>query len=168
MSNKHKHTVSGFKVPDGYFDQLTDRVLNSIDKEDAQHAGFDVPEAYFEQLHDQVMERLENSKVVSITPTSSRTKWLYPLLAMAAVFAGVLLFNGFFGTQYELNMTTVEDQDIYTYVEDVAFLQDDEDIELLFADNSFLNDIEMPSQITDDELMDYLLDEVSLNQMITE
>ncbi|MFT6799485.1 MAG: hypothetical protein ACJAWA_001615, partial [Nonlabens sp.] len=53
MRNNNIHTQAGFKVPDGYFDQLTDRVLENTQGQDLQdHAGFIMPEDYLLSLED--------------------------------------------------------------------------------------------------------------------
>ena len=62
MKKNNIHIQAGFKVPEGYFDQLTDRVLENIQDQESQdqdHAGFKMPEDYLLTLEDRVMNRLE-------------------------------------------------------------------------------------------------------------
>ncbi|AGC75235.1 hypothetical protein LX97_02390 [Nonlabens dokdonensis] len=174
MRKNDIHNKAGFQIPDGYLEQLTDRVLENVEvKESNNHAGFKVPEDYFEKLEDKLMSHLEEEpKVIPLNQTdlSSSKKWSYPLLAVAAVFIGVIALNGMF-TSSQSNMVTfadVEDQEIIEYLAQSNFLQDEESIEILFADNSVLSDIKIEQEITDNELLDYLMEDGSLDQILTE
>jgi hypothetical protein len=168
MRNNNIHTQAGFKVPDGYFDQLTDRVLENTQDQDLQdHAGFIMPEDYLLSLEDRVMSRLEQQTKVIPLQVSKSKQWLYPVLAMAALFIGFISINGLF-TQDKVTFADLEDHEITDFLVDADFMQDEESVALLFADNTILKEIEMEENITDKELFDYLMEDASLNQIIIE
>jgi hypothetical protein len=168
MRNNNIHTQAGFKVPDGYFDQLTDRVLENNQGQDMQdHAGFIMPEDYLLSLEDRVMSRLEQQTKVKPLQVSKSKQWLYPVLAMAAIFVGFIAMNGLF-SQDKVTFADLEDHEITDFLVDADFMQDEESVALLFADNTILKEIEMEENITDKELFDYLMEDASLNQIIIE
>jgi hypothetical protein len=168
MRNNNRHTQAGFKVPDGYFDQLTDRVLENNQGQDMQdHAGFIMPEDYLLSLEDRVMSRLEQQTKVKPLQVSKSKQWLYPVLAMAAIFVGFIAMNGLF-SQDKVTFADLEDHEITDFLVDADFMQDEESVALLFADNTILKEIEMEENITDKELFDYLMEDASLNQIIIE
>jgi hypothetical protein len=168
MKNNNIHTQAGFKVPDGFFDQLTDRVLeHTQDLESPDHAGFKMPEDYLLTLEDRVMCRIEQQTKVIPLQVSKTKQWLYPVLAMAALFIGFISINGLF-TQDKLTFADLEDQEITDFLVDADFMQDEESVALLFADNTILKEIEMEENITDKELFEYLMEDASLNQIIIE
>lgn len=174
MRKNDIHNKAGFQIPDGYFDQLTDRVLENVPKSNLnKKAGFEVPKDYFDNLDSVLMSHLEHeSKVISLhhKTSSDSKKWLYPLLAVAAVFIGVIALNGLFTGNQENTVTfaDVNDQEIIEYLAQTNFLQDEESIEILFADNSVLSDIKIDQEITDNELLDYLMEDGSLDQILIE
>jgi len=75
MKKNSIHTQAGFKVPCGYFDQLTDRVLeNTQDQELQDHAGFKMPEDYLVSLEDRVMSRLgQETRVIPLPVSKTKT-----------------------------------------------------------------------------------------------
>lgn len=89
-----------FEVPGNYFGQ-TAKSLGSITKEEDEESlvlsfiskemPYEVPLGYFANFPDQVLEKLPNrrSKVVSMT----RNKWMR--MAVAAMFAGIMVISGF-------------------------------------------------------------------------
>lgn len=168
MKKNSIHTQIGFKVPDGYFDKLTDRVLENIPNDvEVEHAGFKIPKDYLGTLEDRIMSQVkEESKVIPLH-TSSSKQWLYPLLAIAALFIGIITLNGLF-TNDQINFADLEDSEITEYLIDSNFLHDEESIELLFADNSILSEISIEQNITDGELLEYLIEDATLNQIIIE
>jgi hypothetical protein len=171
MKKNSTHTQAGFEVPEGYLDQLTERVLKITPHQKVpDHAGFKIPEGYLKALEDRIMfQRKAQPKLISLQ-TSSVMRWLYPIVAAAALFIGVTLINGLL-TDHKTDQVTfadLEDHEISDYLVNSNFLQDDESVELLFAGNSILSDIKIEQNITDNELFEYLMEEVTWNQIITE
>lgn len=168
MKKNNIHNKAGFKVPDGYFDQFTDRVLEkTLEHQNEEHAGFKTPDHYFSSLQDRIMQQVtEETKVIPLQSSNNKS-WLYPLLAVAAFFIALVTIQGMFSNS-QITFADVGDQELRDYIAGSNFLQDDESIEILYADNSILNTIEIEDDITDSELFDYLMEDTTLNEIITE
>lgn len=168
MKKNNIHNKAGFQVPDGYFDQLTDRVLeNTSDHKIDEHAGFKTPVDYFSSFEERLMVQVtEETKVIPLHSSNTKT-WLYPLLAVAALFIGFVTMQGLF-TESEVTFADVGDQELRDYIAGSNFLQDEESVDILYADNSILNTMEIEDNITDSELFEYLMEDTTLNQIIRE
>lgn len=89
---------SGFKVPEGYFQDFESRMMERVtkDEKDFGTSPFKVPQNYFEQLGDRVFEKLENPpKKGKVIPLFRRKTWSYiaGVAAVAAVFFSSVIFN---------------------------------------------------------------------------
>jgi hypothetical protein len=71
-------------------------------------------------------------------------------------------------THDKVTFADLEDHEITDFLVAADFMQDEESVALLFADNTILKEIEMEENITDKELFDYLMEDASLNQIIIE
>ncbi|WP_213522067.1 hypothetical protein [Nonlabens sp.] len=168
MKKNSIHNQAGFKVPDDYFEQLTDRVLkNTPEQHSENHAGFLIPEDYLMSLEHQIMKSIEQSTEVIPLQVSKTKQWRYTVLAMAALFIGFITINGLV-TQDKLTFADLEDQEITDFLVNADFMHDEESVALLFADNTILSEIEMEEHITDKELFEFLMEDASLNQIIIE
>ena len=98
MNEKFKHIKqTGFKAPDGYFDNLEDVVFNKLNAksnlENINSPGFNVPEDYFSTIEDKVFNVLkENEKEVKVISLFSKRNLLYYSGIAAAL---VLMFTIF-------------------------------------------------------------------------
>jgi hypothetical protein len=105
---------SGFKVSDGYFEDFEARMMSRVtgDKQHFGDNPFKVPNDYFEQLSDRVFEKLETppkeGKIISLF---NRKTWSYvaSVAAVAAILFSAVLFNNNTELGFEdLNITAVE------------------------------------------------------------
>lgn len=175
MSNDKKNNNSGFELPADYFEHLTDRVMNNVNKasQPKKDSGFRTPDGYFEGLTDRIMTAVEEQEAPRVIPLKAEaefknnTAWLIPVISIAAI--GLLLFSiqNFWGGTVT-TFDTLEDQEVMDYVVNMENNMDQEAIDLLFSDNDILDEISVDTQIKEDELLDYLMDEVDLNQIYTE
>lgn len=83
----------GFKIPEGYFEGLNDKILKRLSDEERsipKKEGFSLPEDYFESLNDKIKDRLEprETKVVRLHPY--RRYWVVAA-SIAAIFLLVVL-----------------------------------------------------------------------------
>lgn len=67
MIDNELNKMSGFEVPDGYFESSKKSILNTIGDESSP-SEFDVPEGFFERNKALIMEQTKETKVVSIFP----------------------------------------------------------------------------------------------------
>jgi hypothetical protein len=168
MKKNNKHNDLGFKVPDGYFDNLTDRLLSSHENSSpvVEKHPFKVPDTYFETLENRILESTIDKPVVQLE--SDHPAWIKPLLAVAAIVVLAIAVNGF----WQGNSLTIEDlesEELAFYLAETDFTTDDEAIEILYADTDVLELEQATYDDIDQELLlDYLSEEVDLNQMMEE
>ncbi|MGB5983212.1 MAG: hypothetical protein WBG46_13810 [Nonlabens sp.] len=196
MSKKiHKH--QGFQVPANYFDELTDRVMNKMNEgEKSQKAppAFKTPPNYFEHLNDRLLQTVENSDDLNLrvvysdnddfaqgesesvslnaeknnTVTLAKTMRTYalPLIGVAASLVALFTLSG---NRADQNMSTeLDDEILAEYVINMEDYMDQEAVEILFAESDFITETTTELNINDDAIIDYLMEEVDLNQIITE
>jgi hypothetical protein len=65
MNDNELNKMSGFEVPDGYFENSKKSILNAIGAE-LSPTEFDVPEGFFEKNKSLILEQTKETKVVSI------------------------------------------------------------------------------------------------------
>jgi hypothetical protein len=65
MIDKELNKMSGFEVPDGYFENSKKSIMNAIGAE-STYNEFDVPEGFFEKNKALILEQTKETKVVSI------------------------------------------------------------------------------------------------------
>ncbi len=174
MSSDHKNTNSGFKVPTDYFAGLTDRVLDNLKNPEVKETGFTVPENYLDTLTDTIITSVNDSRdEIRVIPLKAKAEpqkapsWLVPFISIAAM--GILLFS--LQSLWETNedgITALGDEEMMNYVMNLEDGMDQEAVDLLFLDNDILDGITIDTKIQDDQLLDYLIDEVDLNQIYTE
>jgi len=169
MNKENKHNKDlGFQVPQDFFNNFEEEMMTQLNLNEmlGKETGFKVPDGYFESLENQLMpsSSSEPVKVKKLIPTSSGVRLLYPLLAVAAVFAIILMLN----KEVEpIDIASVETSELEDYLIEESFLYDDA-AEILFADNDILDQINFSEGIESDDLYDYLEDEIELNEIIIE
>lgn len=100
---------TGFKVPEGYFDSLQDRIMSSaetdkIQSELPQH-GFQVPSGYFESFQRRLMQRLKKETEPQTRTRVRKLIFTHSLKYAAAVAVALLLL----GTLFNSNQPTASD-----------------------------------------------------------
>ncbi|MBT8268302.1 MAG: hypothetical protein HKO67_12025 [Flavobacteriaceae bacterium] len=158
---------SGFKAPEGYFEQLEDSVMARLKTESvrdiSEEHGFKAPEGYFDEVEQQILEKLSidnETKVVSIF--SRKSLYYVSGIAAAIVILLAVFLNGSAEENEELDYQMVEtyiiDQDISTY--EIASLLTEDELDQIELDI-------MSSNLTDEEsLEDYLLENINLEDII--
>ncbi|GHA41716.1 hypothetical protein GCM10007103_23760 [Salinimicrobium marinum] len=91
------HKDRNFKVPEGYFETLEDRIMQKVagpEKNDIlkgrKDAGFNVPENYFLNFENELFEKLENKKKTSKIISILNKEVFYYFAGAAAVFIAVV------------------------------------------------------------------------------
>jgi len=144
-----------FKTPEDYFDNLTDKVMDSINSESSKLPstdGFSTPEGYFTALSDQLNERLKNEPKVFQLSSYRKFYW-----AAASIAAMLLVFFGInLSTTEKSNWNDLATADIEAYIEnDELNLSSFELAELLPIDEIEINDI-LTNQFEEENLLEYL------------
>lgn len=168
MNKENKHNKDlGFQVPQDFFKNFEESMLTQLilDEKLGKETGFQVPDDYFESLEKQLLP-VRESKVVSLNDRFDYKNVLYPILAIAAVLAIIMTMNT--GNSGPLDFASLETSELEEYLVDEASLYDESTIEILFADNDMLDNMSFSDGIDDDDLYDYLQEEIELNEIITE
>ncbi|PXX24945.1 hypothetical protein [Arenibacter sp. ARW7G5Y1] len=149
---------NSFKVPEGYFDTLSNDLMKKIAKEDIStplNEGFKVPEGYFENINSKILGQLENTPVEpKVIPLKSYKKHYYTAASIAAV---ILLFLSVqFNSVKTPSYSDLANSDIEHYFEFNDLELSSYDLaEILPIHDLDLNDI-LESRLDNDNIIDYL------------
>lgn len=167
MEKENKHNKDlGFQVPQDFFKNFEEDMMTQWNLEEklGKETGFEVPDGYFESLEEQLIPAVDD-KVRHLPKKSNFTTFLYPVLAIAAMLAIILILNT--GNE-PIDIASVETSVLEDYLIEESFLYDDTTVDILFADNDILDDISLTESLDTDVLYDYLEEEMELNEIITE
>lgn len=160
-----------FSVPEGYFTSLEDRILNHTTTKDLDSAGavsempFAVPQDYFENLEKQVLLKTVDKPVVQMK--RDYPAWVIPMLAVAAIFIAVVTINGLWQSN-TLSMEDLKSDELAMYLADTDFTADQESMDILYSNPNALNVSTSNRSFDDEALLDYLVEEVDMNQLMEE
>ena len=147
----------GFKVPDGYFEEVQDRILNRLPND--QERGFKVPEGYFENFEVSTDRLSKKNRVLPIRKnTRARIVWM-------AAAASLLLF---FGLKYinlgptEPDWNSLEQAELGLWIDNELTDMTSYDIAEVY------HDIELEVPVPDNAQLDEYLSEIELEQILIE
>ncbi|GGK19891.1 hypothetical protein GCM10007962_12540 [Yeosuana aromativorans] len=154
---------TGFKVPETYFKDFEDTLLSELNLKDKVSAtGFQVPEDYFESLDESIYSRASKNKQGKVIDLVSFKRTAYTVAVAASL---VLMFSVFFNKKEPLTLDSIETASIENYIlnEDLETT----DIASLFSnvDASNLNDMDV--NLNSDSLEDYLLENLDVDDLIS-
>ncbi|MEL6918592.1 MAG: hypothetical protein AAFO99_12770 [Bacteroidota bacterium] len=147
-----------FKTPEGYFENLTDHLLEKVGnkKEDMPSIkqGFKVPEGYFDDLHNNLVQKLDDQGETKVIKLRSYRKFYFAAASVAAI---VLLW---FGIQKsspgDIDFEDLANSDIEMYFENNGFgLSTDEIATIVAIEELEINDI-LDEQMNQENIMEYL------------
>ncbi len=164
------HNKHGYSVPSGYFDQLENQVMHQVKQDKAaitgKPAGFNTPSGYFDHLEDRVVDKVMEPRVIQMD--SRVPSWVMPMLAVAAAIVALITIDGLW-TDTSMSFDDLKDEELELYIAESNFTIDNDAMDILFSDNAALNDTSLEVVPVDNEfLLDYLADEIEMNQMIEE
>jgi len=152
---------NSFKTPEGYFDSLTDRIMDRISQEDSvipKTDGFGVPEGYFDSLNKEIIDQSGGaaSAETKVVKLHNYRKFYF---AAASVAAALLLVFGLQWNRPEsLSFEDLAGADIESYFEDHEIgLSSYEMAELLPIEDLEVNDI-LDNELNEDNIIEYLDD----------
>lgn len=145
MIDKELDKMSGFEVPDGYFENSKKSILNAIGAE-LSPTEFDVPEGFFERNKTLILEQTKETKVVSIFP------WKKILIYAGSAAAIAVLTWQIIGKDKEVTQPSFADLLQQTDLNEETVLEDaslDEllnyyssELEVIVADTTQKNQVE--------------------------
>lgn len=159
---KNNDKKNPFKTPEGYFDNVEDKLVgrisdessNVLDAERRLEDGFKTPKGYFDSLQDNINKRLtEDTKVV---PLRSFKKYYVAVASIAA--AALIVFGLFWDTTKDINFTDLADSDIEAYFENNNLeLSSYEIAEVIQVDELEISDF-LDNPLEEEHILEYLND----------
>ncbi len=152
-----KYKKEGFKLPEGYFEGLTDRILEGIEEDTSKlpdKEGFAVPEGYFDSLDERVRKAIspdEDSKVVRLNP------WKKYYFVAASIAALIIIVIGFQLSQtQEFTFSDLANAELENYLDETDLgLTSYEIAEVLPIEELEVNDI-LDTALNEENILDYL------------
>lgn len=113
-------SINSFKVPELYFDSLTERIMDRVEKESLpsvlKENSFKVPIGYFENLNDKILEKV----LTGVKTKNIRTRFInWKLYSVAAIFLLVcsLFLVQFFNAQKQVDyLANTTEEELLEYV----------------------------------------------------
>ncbi|MBT8204708.1 MAG: hypothetical protein KJO20_04975 [Eudoraea sp.] len=152
-----KYKKEGFKLPEGYFEGLTDRILERVAEDTSdlpQKEGFTVPEGYFDSLNERVRANTssgEDPKVVRLNP------WKKYYFVAASIAALIVIVIGFRLSQAEnYTFSDLANAELESYLNETDLgLTSYEIAEVLPIEELEVNDI-LDTALNEESIIDYL------------
>jgi len=160
----HNMKTPGFKVPEGYFKSLPEKLQDKIQLQALEdlpkHPGFQAPDDYFDAVETTILNRVSkesNSKVIRFN-----TKKVFTYIS--GIAAALLLFFALFPENTSDNSVTVEMVEAQLAYSDL----DSYELAELLMETEFLEieDLSIEPSYDDEALEDYLLENADLEQII--
>ncbi|WP_146746556.1 hypothetical protein [Sinomicrobium soli] len=151
---------NGFKVPEGYFGQLEDRLLASVSgsRRISREEGFSVPDHYLESLEKRIAERVSTDTATTPMHRNPVVRLIYTVSSVAALVA--ILLSVVFGTISRTGsgpdtaFTGILPEEIEYYIQNGFLSVDIQDIGDLY-DSSELETVSF-SSLDEAFIMEYL------------
>ena len=157
-----KDKENSFNTPEGYFESFNDRLMDRIQKEEANEAdsiipktdGFAVPDGYFDEVTPTVLSKI-NTKEPKVIPLKANRRFYYGIAVAAAIFIVIFSLN------WESNPEPLTFDDLATAEIEAYFENTDlemtsyEIAEEVSLEKLELNDI-LGDDLEDDIIMEYL------------
>lgn len=168
MSHSNKKYQHGFKVPEGYFDELEDQI--SIAQKEAslpKETGYKVPSNYFENFEDKLLTTLhseENKATVKVIPLYQRN-WFKVTTSIAAC-----LLIALFVSLNQKDDITIElaENEVTNYLETDLASIDTDDIAQLLTETE-LEELDFDNEeVSNTNLEEYLLENLDDTSLLIE
>ncbi len=152
---------NNFKTPPGYFENLSDRILQKLDEEDSQglpkKEGFTVPKGYFEKVDKNILDKALKPETPVIRLKRIRP-FLYAAAAVAVLFVLVIGLNRNSGER--LTFDDLAQAEITSYIESRDLeLSSYEIAEVIPVGQLEINDF-VDTGVDEGQILDYLEDSI--------
>lgn len=151
---KKKSHQGGFRVPEGYFNNLSARLEEKMGAAPAkwpESDGFKAPEGYFDTLGERLIQKSQDEKIIRIRPF---LKYWPAAAALVVILSLAILLPS-----PEASKPSFEDlagADIAQYMErSMMEFTDDEIVQLFPLDDLEMSDM-LDQQLTEEHIMEYL------------
>ncbi|MDB4292146.1 hypothetical protein N9954_01975 [Maribacter sp.] len=153
---KESDKKNSFKVPEGYFENLNDRLMDGLSEERPnlpKGDGFAVPDDYFETVHATILDKM-NVGETKVIPLHPYKKYYY---AAASIAAAVLVIFGLnWNTSEVPTFEGLAESDIENYFETNEYdLSAYEIAEVIPLDELDIDDM-LTNRFEEENVIDYL------------
>lgn len=150
-----------FKVPESYFDALTDRIMNRIEKEaisvPVNEKTFQVPDAYFETFANRLMERIHKQQTPKTIQTSFRRNMIYSAAAAVVIILVTwFVMNLFIAKSSKDYLAQSSEEELLEYVSQYAFDFDENSLAVVMSEDE-ISSLEIFDEM-DKETSDLLIE----------
>jgi len=165
---KNKKNIPGFKTPKDYFETFDERLFNKMNEEEFPlEQGFIVPDGYFKELEGSILQKVSVSESqTKVIPLFKRQTLL--IVASVAACVAILFSVVKINIDVPFDFEAIELSNIDGYIDDgnlelnsyelMAMLEDDE-VTNISTENDF---------ILEENLEEYLLDNINDNTLLIE
>lgn len=160
LNKLHKTQNGPFKVPENYFDELEERVMDLAKlKSKVSDSGFQIPENYLE--HFEVKTHANKNKPAPEVISLFNRKVIISTISIAA---SVLILMNL--SIFQKNAVTFGDIDSQTLETYLLNQEDNLQWETLVSDYDALSSSILEEVVNDDQLEDYLLNATDIEDLI--
>jgi hypothetical protein len=157
---------TGFNTPDNYFDAVEDKIMNAIKQENngnlSKETGFKTPDNYFDAIEDAIIKKVETKNIPKVIKLFTRKNLLYASSIAAAI---LLLFNlSIF--EKEVTWDSLDTLTVENYIIEEGI--DSYELAALFTDDDFSDADFIEQNITDEDLENYLLNNLDIEELVIE
>ena len=150
----------GFKTPEGYFEGLTDKIMDKLSEEERsipENEGFGVPENYFESLNERIKDRLEPKETKVVQLHSYRKYWV-AAASIAAVFllAVLIPWKGTEATSFD----ALASADIEAYIDEGNVDFSSYELAEFIPEENLAESMLLEESVEEENIMDYLDDAI--------
>ncbi|MDO5969715.1 hypothetical protein Q4Q35_07835 [Flavivirga aquimarina] len=159
----HNIKETGFKVPDGYFNQLEDVILSDIKlKKMSSDSGFKLPKDYFDTLEDTIINKVSAKKSTKVIPLFKKRTLIYISSVAAAV---LLLFNlSIFEKELTFDSLDIETVENYIIDENIGSYE----IAALLPEEDLLEENFIEYNVETETVETYILNNLDIEDIIVE
>lgn len=165
----------GFKVPNDYFENFEDQLMQSVQKETKQpeliqtyigKSGFSIPEDYFDNLETRIMDKV-NAQPGKVIPLNSVRKLFY-VAAVAAVFIGIVSTLFFKDNTTLSTMDSLELSALENYIEEGYFDLDFNQLSAFMTDEGYSFGDYSTSEFSDEAVYNYINENIEDPELLFE
>ncbi|MCM4160621.1 hypothetical protein FHG64_18530 [Antarcticibacterium flavum] len=157
---------SGFQVPENYFQDLEDRIMNKVTNDESSleylkgQSGFVVPQDYFEQFEGKVIDKLGlDTPDKKVIPLWKKKKFYYTT-AVAAVFIAIISTVLFNPVLPDYTMENIELAAFEEYIDRGYIDLNFNEISAFITEEGYAGDSFNTAELSDEEMLDYLNENV--------
>ena|SRR5690606_30794801 len=157
------HINPGFKIPEQYFQDFENRLMEAIQKDNASpvsmetysgRSGFSMPEGYFSNLEDRILDKI-NKDQPKIIPLFPARKMFYAA-AVAAVFIGIISTMFFRDVTTVYTMDSIELSALENYIEEGYFDLDYNELSAFMTEEGYSFGNYNTDGISDEAVYNYI------------